>query len=113
MNEKTEDWMNELITIDENGTAVLNVDTANKIASFESAMKELKAKEDELKKAILAEMEQKNIVKIDGDKVAITYIAPTDRETLDSKSLRADLPEIYDTYVKMSKVKSSIRIKLK
>ena len=104
--------MNELITI-ENGTPILNADTANKIAGFESAMKELKAKEDELKKAILAEMEQKNIVKIDGDKVAITYIAPTDRETLDSKSLRADLPEIYDTYVKMTPVKSSIRIKLK
>ena len=104
--------MNELITI-EHGTPILNADAANKIASFESAMKELKAKEDELKKAILAEMEQKNIVKIDGEKVAITYIAPTDRETLDSKSLRADLPEIYDTYVKMSKVKSSIRIKLK
>ena len=104
--------MNELITI-EHGTPILNADTANKIANFESAMKELKAKEDELKKAILAEMEQKNIVKIDGEKVAITYIAPTDRETLDSKSLRADLPEIYDTYVKMSKVKSSIRIKLK
>ena len=112
MNEKTEDWMNELITI-EHGTPILHADIANKIASFESAMKELKAKEDELKKAILAEMEQKNIVKIDGEKVAITYIAPTDRETLDSKRLRADLPEIYDTYVKMSKVKSSIRIKLK
>lgn len=104
--------MNELITI-EHGTPILNADTANKIASFESAMKELKAKEDELKKAILAEMEQKNIVKIDGEKVAITYIAPTDRETLDSKSLRTDLPEIYDTYVKMSRVKSSIRIKVK
>ena len=37
--------MNELITI-ENGTPILNVDTANKIASFESTMKELKAKED-------------------------------------------------------------------
>ena len=104
--------MNELITI-EHGTPILNADTANKIAGFESTMKELKAKEDELKKAILAEMEQKNIVKIDGEKVAITYIASTDRETLDSKSLRTDLPDIYDTYVKMSKVKPSIRIKLK
>ena len=104
--------MNELITI-ENGTPILNADTANKIASFESAMKELKAKENKLKKAILAEMEQKNIVKIDGEKVAITYIATTDRETLDSKSLRTDLPDIYDTYVKITPVKPTIRIKVK
>ena len=43
--------MNELITI-EHGTPILNADTANKIAGFESTMKELKAKEDELKNVI-------------------------------------------------------------
>ena len=104
--------MNELITVTDAG-AILNPDTASKIAEFERAVKEVKAKEDELKKAILAEMESKSVIKLETEELNITYIAPTDRETLDSKTLREELPDIYDTYIKISPVKSSIRIKLK
>lgn len=104
--------MNELITI--NGDmAILNPDTAAKIAEFERMAKEVKAKEDELKKAILLEMETKRVIKLDTGALLISYVAATDRETLDSKALKEELPDIYDTYVKISPVKSSIRIKLK
>lgn len=58
-------------------------------------------------------MESKGIIKLDTDELTISYVAPTDRETLDTKALREELPDIYDTYVKISPVKSSIRIKLK
>ena len=104
--------MNELITI-ENGTAVLNADTVKKISDFESAMKKLKQAEDELKKAILAEMEEKNILKIDNDTMTISYVGATGRETFDSKKFRKDNPDLYDSYVKISPVKASIRIKVK
>lgn len=103
---------NEIIKI-ENGTPILNPTVASHIAQFEKNIKELKAKEDKLKKSILEAMEKSNVVKVDTDMLAITYIAPTDRETLDSKSLRADNPTLYDEYIKMTPVKSSIRIKLK
>ena len=104
--------MDDLINV-ENGVALLNSDTAKMIAAFEKAAKEIKAKEDELKKAILAEMEKKGIVKIDNDLMTITYIAPTDRETLNTKQLRAELPNIYDTYTEIKPVKASIRLKVK
>lgn len=104
--------MNELITVTETG-AILNPDTAGKIADFERVAKEVKEREDELKKAILAEMESKGVIKLDTDDLTISYIAPTDRETLDSKTLREELPDIYDAYIKISPVKSSIRIKVK
>lgn len=104
--------MNELITVTEAG-AILNPDTAGKIAEFERAAKEVKEREDELKKAILSEMESKGVIKLDTDDLTISYVAPTDRETLDTKTLREELPDIYDAYIKISPVKSSIRIKLK
>ena len=102
----------DLITLN-NDVAILDGKTASKIAEFERQVKELKAKEDELKKAILEEMESKGLIKIDTDELVITYVAPTERETLDTKTLRDELPDIYDAYVKISPVKSSIRIKLK
>ena len=86
---------------------------AQNIAEFERKVKELKAKEDELKKEILKEMESKGIIKLDTDELVITYVAPTERETLDTKTLRDELPDIYDAYVKIAPVKSSIIVKLK
>lgn len=94
-------------------TAILDGDTATKIAEFEKRVKDLKAKEDKLKKLILEEMETKGIIKLNTDVLSITYVAPTDRESLDSKKLREDLPNVYDAYINIKPVKSSIRIKLK
>ena len=93
--------------------AILDGTTAKHIAEFEKMAKDIKAKEDELKKAILAEVESKGIIKLETDELTISYVASTDRETFDSKKLRADNPDLYDEYIRMSTVKSSIRIKLK
>lgn len=102
----------ELITLN-NNTAMLNPETAEKIAEFERVAKEVKAKEDELKALILAEMESKGIIKLETEALSITYVAPSERETLDSKVLRDELPDIYDNYVKFTPVKSSIRVRLR
>lgn len=97
----------------ENNLSVLDAETAQKIAEFERMAKEIKEKEDALKKAILAEMEEKSVLKLETDELLLSYVGATTRESLDSKALREELPDIYDTYVKISPVKSSIRIKLK
>jgi len=104
--------MNELITI-ENGSAVLDAEAVRKIADFENTMKTLKQAEDKLKKEILGEMEEKNIIKIENETMTISYIGATGRETFNSKKFRADNPDLYDEYVTISPVKSSIRIKVK
>lgn len=102
----------ELIKI-ENEVGVLDKETSIKIAEFEKAIKEIKDKEDELKQSILNEMESKNIIKLETDDLMINYIAPSERETLDSKRLREEQPDLYDEYVKFTPVKSSIRLKVK
>lgn len=102
----------ELIKI-ENNIALLEPNTAHTIAEFERQMKHIKEQEESLKQAILAEMEAKGIIKIETDEMTITYVAPTDRETFDTKEFKKKFQYIYDDFVKMSPVKSSIRIKVK
>lgn len=97
----------------ENELAILDPEVSKTIAEFERQMKEIKEKEDNLKKAILEEMEQNQIVKMETPDLLISYVASTDRETFDSKTFRADHQDLYDEYVSMTPVKSSIRIKVK
>jgi len=104
--------MNELIKVTKEN-AILTEEKASKIVALERAAKQIKEEEEALKAAILAEMEAKGIIKIDMGELLITYVAPTDRETFDSKALQKDDPDLYDAYIKISPVKSSVRIKVR
>lgn len=104
--------MSELIKV-ESGTAILDAEAVRKIAEFEDAMKKLKQAEDKLKTDILAEMEEKGILKIENETMTISYIGATGREMFNSKKFRADNPDLYDEYCKIIPVKPSIRIKIK
>jgi hypothetical protein len=99
----------------ENGISVLNVEAGKKIAEFKSRMKEIEEAEQKLKDAIKAEMEAKGIIKLEDEVngLAITYVASYDKESFDSKKFRAENPELYDEYIRFSKVKPSIRIEVK
>ena len=104
--------MDKLIRIEQN-TALLNPAVSCKLAEFEMMAKEIKAKQDELKQRILEEMEANGILKIETDELTITYVAPTSRETFDSKAFRKDNPDLYDEYIKISTVSASVRMKVK
>ena len=95
------------------GTAVLAEEAVAKIVEFERMAKQIKEAEDKLKAAILKEMEEKNIQSIDSDELKISYVAPTQRETFDTKAFKEDFADLYDEYVKIAPVKASIRIKVK
>lgn len=103
--------MNEIISI-ENGTAILDPDVCDDIVDFERMIKRIKSQEDALRKAILAEMSEKHIMKLQTDELTISYISPTMCETFDSKRFRKDNPDIYDEYVDIKPVAESIRIKV-
>lgn len=103
--------MAELIVF-EGKTPLLNPEVSIKLAEFERVVKEFKAKEEELKQKILDEMESKGIVSIKTPELTISYVAPTTRETFDSKTFRKDHPDLYDEYVGISLVKASVRMKV-
>lgn len=102
--------MNEIIIQDNNS---LSEDIEKQIVSIEKKIKKLKEQQDAMKAALLSTMEAKNLIKLETDKLVISYVAPTDRESFDSKKFKEDNPDLYDEYVKISPVKSSIRIKVK
>lgn len=104
--------MSGMITV-ENDIILLRREVSARIADWEKKIAQIKAAEEAMKEAIKAEMEEKGILKIDTPELVISYIGPTDRETLDSKAMRKDFPRLYDQYVKMTPVKASIRVKIK
>lgn len=104
--------MDELIRVDQN-TVLLNPQVSNNLAEFERMAKEIKAKRDELVQRILEEMEKHGLLKVETDDLTITYVAPYDKETFDSKAFRKDNPDLYDEYVKISTVKASVRMAVK
>ena len=85
----------------------------SELKMIEEEKKELKRKEEKIREILLKEMEDKNILKIENENISITYKAPTERETFRTKDFKKDLPDLYDTYVEFTPVKSSLLIKIK
>ena len=46
-------------------------------------------------------------------RMQVTYVAPSERITVDSTALRRDLPMVWGKYQKISKVKAQLRITLR
>lgn len=101
----------ELVKV-ENGY-ILDKKSVEEIKEVEKLAKALKEKQDAIKAELLKAMEDNNIIKFDNEDLLINYIGVTQRETFDSKQLKADNPDLYDLYIKLSEVKPSVRIKLK
>lgn len=102
--------MSNELTLIENGQLTHQAITI--ITTYESAMKKIKAEYDEFRQALLKAMEENGVCSLKGDGLAVTYIAPTQREVFDTKGFRELFPELYDSFVKLSPVKSSVRIKV-
>lgn len=85
----------------------------SELKMIDEEKKELKRKEDAIRKTLLKEMEDKGIIKISDENISITYKAPTEKETFRTAMFKKDLPDLYDTYVEFTPVKSSLLIKIK
>lgn len=85
----------------------------SELKMIDEEKKELKRKEDAIRETLLKEMEDKGIIKISDENISITYKAPTEKETFRTAMFKKDLPDLYDTYVEFTPVKSSLLIKIK
>lgn len=84
-----------------------------KIADLELAKKNIENDESALREQLLQAMEKYGVKKFETDAVTFTYVAPTTRNTIDSKALRAEQPDIATLYTKTSNVKASVKITVK
>lgn len=83
------------------------------IKDLDARVKEAKAKQEELKSALLQEMESRGLKTFENDGVKVTYVAPSKKITLDSKGIKEKYPDIYKEFSKESETKASLRITLK
>ena len=83
------------------------------IKQFDLQKKEAEANAEKLKQMLLEKMREQGIKSFENERIKLTYIEPTTRETIDSARLKKELPEIAEQYKKVSNVKESVRITLK
>lgn len=104
--------MNNIIERKDSDVA-LSEEVCEKIVSLEKQAKEIKKQQDSMKKEILDAMQKYGVLKLDNEFLKIAFIPEHDAEKFDSKTFKEENPDIYDSYVKLSKVKPSIRITVK
>lgn len=92
---------------------MLSEEVCERIVSLEKQAKEIKKQQDSMKKDILDAMQKYGVLKFDNEFLKIAFIPEHDAERFDSKTFKEENPDIYDSYVKLSKVKPSIRITVK
>lgn len=102
--------MNDLIVIENGAIAPKTIDY---IIAIETQMKALKEQYDLFKGELLTAMEKNGIVKLESDDLTINYIGATVSETFDSKQFKADMPDLYNEYIKLSNKKAYVKIGLK
>lgn len=83
------------------------------LGELEVQSKKIKEQQETLKIDLLNAMESHGVKKWDNEVMTISYVASTTKTSVDSKKLKEELPDVFSKYSKTSKVKSSIRIKLK
>ena len=91
----------------------LTLQVAEEIANLEKTFKELEAKEKEVKAKLMEIMDENDIKKIDNDFLTISRVPGSMTEKLDTEALKEELPDIYDTYVKMSPRAGYVKITVK
>ena len=99
--------MNEIVKI-ENGQVVVAQEIVNKIIEFNKAKKEMEYQEKLLKDGLMEAMNQVGLKKFIINGLSAVIKDGTTRTTVDSKRLKEECPDIYETYSKTSEVKSSI-----
>lgn len=104
--------MNNIIERKDSDVA-LSEEVCEKIVSLEKQAKEIKKQQDSMKKDILDAMQKYGVLKLDNEFLKIAFIPEHDAEKFDSKTFKEENPDVYDSYVKISKVKPSIRITVK
>ena len=85
----------------------------DEVIRIETEMKQMKARQDELKRGLYDLMEQHDIKSFASDKLQLTRVLPTTSETFDSKRFSEEHPELYKQYVKTTNRAGSLKITIK
>lgn len=104
---------NETLEIIEQDRQDVFVKLQAQIQSHKDMLAELQKQEEDFKSEMIKKMKENGIKSFDLENVKITYITPTEREGIDSKLLKVELPEIYEKYKKETQVKEQLKITIR
>lgn len=82
----------------------------NEIVRIETEMKVWKERQEELKQGLYKLMEEHDVKSFTGGKIKLTRVLPTTSESIDSKRLKEEQPEIYAKYTKKTQRSGSLKI---
>ena len=83
------------------------------IAALTLQKKQIEEQEKEMRSKLVAAMEKYGVKSFETPEVKFVYVAPTTRTTIDSKNLKADLPDVAAKYSKTSNISASVKITVK
>lgn len=83
------------------------------IKYYENLKKEAEAKAQEMREAIIIAMEKNGLKSFENDHIRLTYVAPSERVSIDTTRLKNENPAIYLEYQRKTTTKASLRITLK
>ena len=104
-------YKQELILPETEIAEIVRIETY--IKTLDEQKKQAEAEMAKFKEKLISAMEEKGVKSIDMENIKITYIAPSCRETVDTKKLKAEYPEIAEKLKKSTKTKASVRITLR
>lgn len=99
--------MNELVKV-ENGEITIAEELVNKIIDFNKVKKEMEYQEKLLKEGLMEAMNEVGIEHFSINGLSATIRKGSTRTTLDTKRLKAECPDIYESYSKTSETKPSL-----
>lgn len=99
-------------TADDANIATL-YDLEQSIIEFKHYIESFEEKKKVVLETLTSKMETAGMKKWETGRMTLTRVDPTTKETVDTKKLKEEKPEIFDLYRKISNVKGSIRITLK
>ena len=90
--------------------SVVKAKISTAIAVFDEQLKGMRERDSEMREAIKVAMRDNFAKKFENELIAITYVAPTTRTSIDTKKLKEERPELWEEFSKTSEVKDSVRI---
>jgi hypothetical protein len=83
------------------------------IQQIKQQQEEAEANMKALHEKLMEAMQKKGIKSFENERIKICVVEPSTRESVDSKKLKEDMPEVYKQYLKTCNVKGSVRITLR
>lgn len=98
----------EIVTLDQKVP-----ETIKALADLMERKKALEETEATIRQTLLNTMEEWGIKSFENDILKLTYVAASERKSIDTTKLKKEHPEIAEAYQKVSQVKASVKIEVK